>query len=144
MTRFLTRQEAVATVLRGQSVAQMLAYVPGTGGEAPRFTYVYVAPTPRSGVRARAVTLEDVGDGRMADVSWFPEVDQWEPEFDAAGNLIGEPDPGRRSFSTVEEAFAALEAEHDIDDERWRHESMLGDDYLTARQTALGTPGAGS
>lgn len=80
-------------------------------------------------------------DGHMADVSWFPQVDQWEPEFDAAGNLIGEPDPGMRSFSTVEEAFAAMEAEHHVDDEGWRHESMLGDEYLAARQAGLGTPG---
>lgn len=142
MTRFLTRQEAASTVRRGQSVAQMLEYIPGTGGEAPRFTFVYVAPTPRSGVKARTVTLEDVGDGYTMDVSWFPEVDQWEPEFDAAGNLIGEPDPGERSFSTVEEAFEALEAEHNVTDERWRHESMLGDDYLEARQAALEIPGA--
>lgn len=141
MTRFLTRREAVATVRRGESVAQLLTYVPGTGGEASKFTYVYVAPTPRSGVNARAVTLEDVGDGQTADVSWFPEVDEWEPEFDDAGNLIGDPDPSQRSFSTVEEAFAALEAEHDVSDDRWRHESMVGDDYLAARQAALGETG---
>lgn len=141
MTRFLTRQEAVATVRRGQSVAQLLEYVPGADGEPPKFTYVYVAPTPRLGVSARAVTVEDVGDGETADVTWFPEVDAWEPEFDDAGDLIGEPDPSDRSFSTVDEAFAALEAEHDVRDDRWRHESMVGDEYLAARQAALGDPG---
>ena len=57
----------------------MLKYAPGEGGESPTFTYVYVAPTPRSGVKARAVPLEDVGDGQSADVSWFPEIDEWEP-----------------------------------------------------------------
>ena len=142
MTRFLTCREAVAAVRRGQSVAQMLTYVPATRGETPKFTYVYVAPTPRSGVRARAVTLADVGDGQLADVSWFPEVDGWEPEFDAVGNLIGDPDPSQRSFSTVEEAFAALEGEHDVSDDRWRHESMVGEDYLAARHAALGEAGA--
>lgn len=140
MTRYLTRQEAMAAVRRGQQVAQLLKYALGRNGEPPTLTHVYVAPTPRSGVHAQAVTLEDVGDGQTADVSWFPEVDEWEPEFDDDDNLIGEPDPRERSFSTVEEAFEFLESEHDVHDQRWRHESMIGDEYLAARSAAISSP----
>jgi len=118
----------------------MLRYTLGSSAEPSTFSYAYVAPTPRSGVRARVVTYEDVGDGQTTDVSWFPELDEWEPEFDADGNLIGEPDPGERSFETVEAAFEFLESEHDIHDQRWRHESMIGDDYLAARSAAVSTP----
>jgi hypothetical protein len=140
VSRYLTRQEAVAAVLRGQPVAQLLRYVRGAGGSPSTFTCVYVASTPRSDVVARRATYEDVGDGVEADLSWFPEVDEWESEVDADGALLNGPDLGERRFPNADEAFQTLRVDLGTNDERWRHESMIDEEYLSARRTALTAP----
>ena len=137
MGRPLTRTEALAAVRRGQQVAQVLGYQREAGSGPGTLTFAYIAPSPREGIRARVMTVEDVGDGQSADMSWFPEVDEWEPEFDAAGSLLNGPDPAERTFPSAEEAFDAMSTESSAADESWHHESMIGDEYLAARKAAL-------
>jgi hypothetical protein len=126
--RHLTRSEAVAAVERGAAVGQFLGFAEPVDD---RRTFRYAEVSGGRQVRVYAFHKLDTGDGRFADLLEFLDVGEWDP-FDEQGNYLGE-DPSIVSFDDAEAALDWVES-HGGADGRWVNASMLGDEYLEARQ----------